>query len=116
MGISKTIWSNPTEFIRVQQPENPVLFFAPTMEHTAGKFTDEQKQYSYLRNVPFSIVPKDANNKFVGDFKPIEGLLYSKDVNLKVQTASLQEDPTSGIEETSLLLNDLNACPPPKKK
>ncbi len=37
MGISKTIWSNPTEFIRVQQPENPVLFFAPTMAQAAAR-------------------------------------------------------------------------------
>ena len=29
MGLSKTIWTNPTEFLRAQQPENPVLFFAP---------------------------------------------------------------------------------------
>ncbi|MGV8950250.1 MAG: type III PLP-dependent enzyme [Cypionkella sp.] len=29
MGLSKTIWTNPTEYLRSQQPENPVLFFAP---------------------------------------------------------------------------------------
>ena len=29
MGLSKTIWTNPTEYLRTQQPENPVLFFAP---------------------------------------------------------------------------------------
>ncbi len=29
MGLSKTIWSNPTEYLRTMQPENPVLFFAP---------------------------------------------------------------------------------------
>jgi ornithine decarboxylase len=29
MGLSKTIWTNPTEYLRNQQPENPVLFFAP---------------------------------------------------------------------------------------
>ncbi|GAB1478578.1 type III PLP-dependent enzyme [Paracoccaceae bacterium] len=31
MGLSKTIWTNPTEFLRNQQPENPVLFFAPSV-------------------------------------------------------------------------------------
>jgi ornithine decarboxylase len=31
MGLSKTIWSKPTEFLRTQQPENPVLFFAPAV-------------------------------------------------------------------------------------
>ena len=30
MGLSKTIWTNPTEFLKQQQPENPVLFFAPS--------------------------------------------------------------------------------------
>ena len=29
MGLSKTIWTNPTEYLRNQQPENPILFFAP---------------------------------------------------------------------------------------
>lgn len=37
MGLSKTIWSNPTEFLRVQQPESPVLFFAPTMVQAAAR-------------------------------------------------------------------------------
>ncbi len=31
MGLSKTIWSKPTELLRTQQPENPVLFFAPAI-------------------------------------------------------------------------------------
>ena len=29
MGLSKTIWTNPTEYLRSVQPVNPVLFFAP---------------------------------------------------------------------------------------
>jgi ornithine decarboxylase len=37
MGLSKTIWTNPTEFLRVQQPETPVLFFAPTMVQAAAR-------------------------------------------------------------------------------
>jgi ornithine decarboxylase len=37
MGLSKTIWTNPTEYLRVQQPENPVLFFAPTMVQAAAR-------------------------------------------------------------------------------
>ena len=41
MGLSKTIWNNPTEFLRNQQPENPVLFFAPTVvQATARRFLD----------------------------------------------------------------------------
>ena len=41
MGLSKTIWTNPTEFLRNQQPENPVLFFAPqVVQATARRFID----------------------------------------------------------------------------
>lgn len=41
MGLSKTIWSNPTEYLRVQQPDNPVLFFAPTaVQAAARRFID----------------------------------------------------------------------------
>jgi ornithine decarboxylase len=41
MGLSKTIWTNPTEFLRNQQPENPVLFFAPqAVQATARRFLD----------------------------------------------------------------------------
>ncbi len=39
MGLSKTIWTNPTEFLKNQQPENPVLFFAPSaVQSVAQKF------------------------------------------------------------------------------
>lgn len=37
MGLSKTIWTNPTEFLRNQQPENPVLFFAPQVVQSAAR-------------------------------------------------------------------------------
>lgn len=41
MGLSKTIWTNPTEFLRNQQPENPVLFFSPSaLQATARRFID----------------------------------------------------------------------------
>lgn len=41
MGLSKTIWTNPTEYLRKQQPENPVLFFAPqVVQATARRFLD----------------------------------------------------------------------------
>lgn len=41
MGLSKTIWTNPTEFLRVQQPDTPVLFFAPTaVQAAARRFID----------------------------------------------------------------------------
>ena len=37
MGLSKTIWQNPTEYLRSQQPENPVLFFAPAAAQSAAR-------------------------------------------------------------------------------
>lgn len=37
MGLSKTIWSNPTEFLRHQQPEQPVLFFSPAAVQVAAR-------------------------------------------------------------------------------
>jgi ornithine decarboxylase len=37
MGLSKTIWTNPTEYLRHQQPENPVLFFAPSAAQAAAR-------------------------------------------------------------------------------
>lgn len=41
MGLSKTIWTNPTEFLRNQQPENPVLFFSPSaVQAAARRFID----------------------------------------------------------------------------
>ena len=41
MGLSKTIWTNPTEFLRAQSPENPVLFFAPqAAQNVARRFLD----------------------------------------------------------------------------
>jgi ornithine decarboxylase len=39
MGLSKTIWSNPTEYLKTQSPENPVLFFAPqALQAMAARF------------------------------------------------------------------------------
>jgi ornithine decarboxylase len=37
MGLSKTIWTNPTEYLCTQQPENPVLFFAPSAAQAAAR-------------------------------------------------------------------------------
>lgn len=37
MGLSKTIWSNPTDFLKKQLPENPVLFFAPSAAQAAAR-------------------------------------------------------------------------------
>ncbi len=41
MGLSKTIWANPPEFLRAQEPEHPVIFFAPSvLQATARRFLD----------------------------------------------------------------------------
>ncbi|MCL7464498.1 type III PLP-dependent enzyme [Phaeovulum sp. NW3] len=39
MGLSKTIWTNPSEIIRIKKPDHPVLVFAPTvLQATARRF------------------------------------------------------------------------------
>ncbi|HEY0213588.1 MAG TPA: type III PLP-dependent enzyme [Paenirhodobacter sp.] len=39
MGLSKTIWANPSEIIRTKQPDHPVLVFAPAiLQATAQRF------------------------------------------------------------------------------
>ncbi len=41
MGLSKMIWANPSEFLRIERPLNPVMFFAPTvLQATARRFID----------------------------------------------------------------------------
>ncbi len=41
MGLSKTIWTNPSEFLRTQRPLNPVMFFSPAvLQSTARRFID----------------------------------------------------------------------------
>jgi ornithine decarboxylase len=41
MGLSKNIWANPSEFLRMQQPVNPVMFFAPAvLQSQARRFID----------------------------------------------------------------------------
>lgn len=37
MGLSKTIWANPTEYLRAEAPENPVLFFAPSAVQSVAR-------------------------------------------------------------------------------
>jgi ornithine decarboxylase len=39
MGLSKTIWANPSEFLKSEAPEHPALFFAPAvLQETARRF------------------------------------------------------------------------------
>ncbi|MCA3553361.1 MAG: type III PLP-dependent enzyme, partial [Rhodobacter sp.] len=39
MGLSKTIWTDLSEFLRATRPETPVLFFSPAaLQATARRF------------------------------------------------------------------------------
>ncbi len=41
MGLSKTIWTNPSEFLRKNEPDAPVMFFSPAvLQATARRFLD----------------------------------------------------------------------------
>ncbi|KFI32055.1 ornithine decarboxylase [Haematobacter massiliensis] len=41
MGLSKTIWTTPSEYLRIQQPDAPVMFFSPAvLQATARRFID----------------------------------------------------------------------------
>ncbi|RRH76974.1 type III PLP-dependent enzyme domain-containing protein [Falsigemmobacter faecalis] len=41
MGLTKTIWAKPAEFIAHQQPQHPVMFFAPgVLQDVARRFID----------------------------------------------------------------------------
>lgn len=42
MGLSKTLWASPTDYLRTHAPEHPVLFFSPVMlQDTARAFIAE---------------------------------------------------------------------------
>lgn len=41
MGLSKTIWATPSEFLRTYQPEHPILCFSPAvLQATTKRFID----------------------------------------------------------------------------
>ncbi len=41
MGLSKTIWTSPSEFLRQNRPDNPVMFFSPgVLQATARRYLD----------------------------------------------------------------------------
>lgn len=86
------------------------FFIAPTVEIDE---TDLSKEFTNLKHVPFAITPS-GSNKYVGNYKTITNLFnfgnYSK--NLKTTTTNKTEQNT---EDTSLILNELQLTPPPKK-
>lgn len=92
-------------------PGRETLFLAPTTIIPANENT---RMNPILENVPFSIAAT-GNNKLVGDFRVIEGLLGQKErstIALKMKSSTQREETTT---ETSLLLNDLGMYPPPKQ-
>jgi hypothetical protein len=88
------------------------FFIAPTIEVDE---TELSKTYSHLKNVPFSIVPS-GSNKYKGDFKSINALFT---IENSVNKISIYQNSTNGkaqtVEATSLILNELQLTPPPKK-
>lgn len=92
-------------------PGRETLFLAPTTIIPANENT---RTNPILENVPFSI-SGTRENKLVGEFKVIEGLLGVKERSttaLKMRSTTEKDGTTS---ETSLLLNDLGMYPPPKQ-
>ena len=69
----------------------------------------------YLKNVPFSIKPTNpSKDKYIGDFKIINDLLNSNDVNFGLPNTISTSRIGSVTDDTSLIMNDLYVCPPPK--
>jgi hypothetical protein len=86
------------------------LFFVPTMKVAS---TPLSTKYPLLENIPFAIVPK-GSNKFIGNFKPIAGLLYEFDNGYTtIKKATTMKAATA--QESSLAIDGFAKCPPPKK-
>lgn len=103
----KTI-TNP--YYKMRELGRETVFIAPTMPFAFGNLSKFQKERKYLQNVPFSIVPQNSKDKYVGQFKIIDELLNKNDVGYK--TTPIQK--LISVNETSLILDDLYICPPPK--
>jgi len=91
------------------------FFLAPTMLVNNPRLTLEQNKRIYLKNVPFSIKPTNpSKDKYIGDFKIINDLLNSNDVNFGLPNTISTSRIGSVTDDTSLIMNDLYVCPPPK--
>lgn len=90
------------------------FFLAPTMLANNSGLSLEQNKRIYLKNVPFSIKPTNpSKDKYIGDFKIINDLLNIYDVNFGLPTTS-PVGKSAAVDDTSLIMNDLYICPPPK--
>ena len=88
------------------------FFIAPTIEIEE---TELSRTFTNLKNVPFEIVPS-GSNKYIGDFKSISSLFTIKNSMSKASNLQSTTDQQEQTEEnTSLILNELNLTPPPKK-
>jgi len=100
------------------------VFFVPTV---ANKTINSS--FENLNHLPFGILPDNANNPLKGQFKVIEPLVYDTEdkkkrihafekSNAVVDEAGFGFAPIfrNEIELTSLVLNEGELAPPPKKK
>lgn len=94
------------------------FFIAPTMQIENSKIVRGTLPYNFmnLRNLPFYIKPNNKKNKYIGEFKVINSLLYSKDfgktINSKIGDTLQKTNETN--EKTSVIMNDFALTPPPK--
>lgn len=90
------------------------FFFAPTMLANNPKLSIEQNKRIYLKNVPFSIKPTNPKkDKYIGDYKIIKDLLNTNDANFELPS-TMSTMKSTVVDDTSLIMNDLYVCPPPK--
>lgn len=88
------------------------FFIAPTIEIEE---TELSRTFTNLKHVPFAIVPS-GKDKYIGKFTTINELITTK--NSKNQLLNLKKSEERQIqaeESTSLILNELQLTPPPKK-
>lgn len=85
------------------------FFFAPTIEVKPNEWG---RAYPNLRNVPFYIQSTN-DNKLVGEFIVIDGLLCKNDS--RPANAKRSDSVSNQAGKTSLILNDMQLTPPPKE-
>lgn len=83
-------------------PGRETFFIAPTMKVAS---TEASAEFPIINHVPFYIKPNDAAQPLVGTYTEINGLKRSSNTP-KNNTADTG---------TSLVLNELQICPPPAK-
>lgn len=106
-----------------EYPNQQTVFFTPTVD------TKLSEDYPNMKNLPFSIIPKDASSPLVGRYKVIARLLlddHYADTRANEANAMLGHKSTENIAQksnakngddkgTSLSFNDGELSPPPSK-